>query len=177
MDSASKVFIRDREEKSKGSGFKLITGCEFYYHPDLDDWRSQHLQAQEDRQNKKKKKNDDDEIAGATVEDESLTKTRFGLKNPLNERHHMVILPKSRKGLENMFKLVSKSYRGDNFYKFPRIDRKMLIELGEDLIISTACISGVLSHKIFGNLGLEEISFDEMFPNILDNQQLLRAIQ
>jgi DNA polymerase-3 subunit alpha len=42
-----------------------------------------------------------------------------------------------------MFKMVSDSYRDENFYRYPRIDLKMLKEHSEGIIASSACLGGV----------------------------------
>ena len=56
---------------------------------------------------------------------------------------HMCIIPKTRVGLKNMFKIISYAntkylFRNDQ----PKVPRKCLIELREDLLFGSGCING-----------------------------------
>jgi DNA polymerase III alpha subunit (gram-positive type) len=152
-----------RELNKIGRPMKFIAGCEFYYHPDLKEWaetkasRDQLRKDERDAAKKQPRKSDeDDDDPGVSVEDEDASK-RNKFLDPVNRRHHLVVLPKSRKGLENIFRLVSRSNR-EGYYRFPRIDARMLKEHGEDLIISTACVSGAaLIETNYGVMSLREL--------------------
>jgi len=58
------------------------------------------------------------------------------------ERFHIVALAKNPTGYKNLLKLVSRSHL-EGFYYRPRVDRKMLEEHKEGLVITSACMSGV----------------------------------
>src|SRR5574340_1334755 len=60
------------------------------------------------------------------------------------DKYHIVLFAKTEKGLKSLFKLMTKAH--EKFYYTSRIDYEMLIE-AEDVIISTACLSGLLSAK------------------------------
>ena len=60
---------------------------------------------------------------------------------------HLVVLAKNLQGYHNLIKLVSKSWT-EGFYYRPRIDKELLEEYSEGLIVSSACLGGELSRKI-----------------------------
>jgi multidrug efflux pump subunit AcrB len=113
---------------------------------DLDEWRKEKERISDENKEKKKQQKKEEELAddedSNATENEEETKNVKKYFNPINRRHHMVLLAKSNKGLENLFRLVSRSFK-DGFYRYPRIDRKMLKEYGEDIIATSACIGGV----------------------------------
>ena len=135
-------------QKMKDEGkndFKVVYGLEAYVHPSIDQWK---LDKEKIKEDAKLAKQIDDDV-GLVMEDESETKK--GIKNVLNQRSHLVLNAINQKGLNNLFKLVSTSYRGDNFYRFPRIDYSMLREHSEGIIASSACIGGVLGNDYWRN--------------------------
>ena len=100
------------------------------------------------RAEKKAKKGEDD-VSGTTVEDENASKR--AVKNVLNRRRHLVLLAQNQQGLENLFKLVSESYKPENFYRYPRVDYKMLEKYGEGIIAASACLGGVYAGNYWEN--------------------------
>ncbi len=65
----------------------------------------------------------------------------------LDGNDHLVLLAKSKKGYRNLIKLVSKGWT-EGFYYKPRIDFQLLKEYREDIIVSTACLGGVIPQAI-----------------------------
>ena len=135
--------------KKKGVNYRQIYGVEFYFVPSLKEWRVKYENHREAvrlaREAKKLKEvtdiNSEDEVSGGLIiENEDETKSDFDT-NDWKRRYHLVVLAKSKKGLENLFTLVKKSYT-DGFYRFPRIDYDLLKMHGEGLVVSTACIGG-----------------------------------
>lgn len=167
--------------KKKGVDFKFLPGCEFYYHPSLDDWREDYSNAknvrEQERIEKKKvaKETDfsEDNDEGTTVENENETKDISKWFNPVNRRHHLVVLAKNSKGLENIFSLVSKGYK-DGFYRFPRIDRKLLKEHGEGIIVLSACIGGPFAYDTFYEL--RNFSKEQLVASVLDDPRILANV-
>jgi DNA polymerase III subunit alpha len=135
--------------KKKGVNYRQLYGVEFYFVPSLDLWRSEYDAHRTAVRNAKTEKaanskadiESEDEISGGLViENEEETKSEFDTSN-WKRRYHLVVFAKNQKGLQNLFTLVKRSY-SEGFYRFPRIDYKMLKEHGEGLIVSTACIGG-----------------------------------
>ncbi len=60
---------------------------------------------------------------------------------------HLVVLAKNLTGYKNLIKMVSKSWT-EGFYYRPRIDKELLKEHSEGLIVSSACLGGEISRKI-----------------------------
>ena len=129
----------------EGKDFKPIFGVEAYFLPSIDEWRSELEKAKED---KKAKKNIDKSKSGTTIEDEG---NKRAVKNILNRRRHLILLAQNQTGLNNIFSLVSKSYSSDNFYRFPRMDYKMLKEHSEGVIAASACLGGVYAGNYWEN--------------------------
>ena len=65
---------------------------------------------------------------------------------------HLVLLAKNKKGYQNLCKLVSTSWIDGHYYR-PRIDKEVLQQYSEGLIVSTACLAGEIPRKIIdGNI-------------------------
>lgn len=75
--------------------------------------------------------------------------------------NHLIVLAKNEKGYRNLIKLASIAYI-DGFYSKPRIDKPLLFQHKEGLIISTACIAGEVPRAIrAGNMELAEATILE----------------
>lgn len=61
--------------------------------------------------------------------------------------HHLVLLAKNKKGYHNLCKLVSLGWI-DGFYYRPRIDKDILQQYSEGLIVSSACLGGEIHKKL-----------------------------
>ena len=79
------------------------------------------------------------------IEDKRARKDRDDPLDPVY--FHLVILAKNDKGVENLSKLSEIAWT-DGFTTKPRMDFKMLEKYKEGLIISSACMSGVLNKAI-----------------------------
>ena len=60
---------------------------------------------------------------------------------------HLVVLAKNLTGYKNLIKIVSKSWT-EGFYYRPRIDKELLEQHSEGLIVSSACLGGEISRKV-----------------------------
>lgn len=122
-----------KKYRKEGKDIKPIYGVEAYVIPSLEDWRELY---------EAKKSGKKGEINATIVEDED---TKKDIKNKLKERRHMVLLAQNQQGLENLFKLISNSYKDENFYYFPRIDYDMLEEYNEGIISTSSCLGGIFA--------------------------------
>lgn len=184
----------DSYNKKHDVKFKYIPGVEAYFHPDLNQWKRDKELAEQAKEDKKVAKklqkqqesiktklivntdNDDEvddiEMTNAlTIENEDMSKSTK-LFNPVNRRHHLVLLPKNSVGLQKINSLVSKSYIS-GFYRFPRMDSNDLrtIIKGEDVITSSACVGGMVAFNVFQLL--QGIEFDQLHQSLLDDKSLL----
>ena len=129
-----------------GKDFKPVFGVEAYFLPSIDEWREELEKAKAD---KKAKRKIDKSQAGTTIEDES---TKREVKNILNRRRHLILLAQNQTGLNNIFALVSKSYSEANFYRFPRMDYKLLKEHSSGVIAASACLGGIYAGNYWENI-------------------------
>ena len=134
-----------QEMQKQGKNFKPIFGVEAYFLPSIAKWREELEKA---RQDKKAKRKIDTSKSGTTIEDES---TKSVSKNILNRRRHLILLAQNQTGLNNIFSMVSKSFQSDSFYRFPRMDYKMLEKHSEGVIATSACLGGVYAGNYWDN--------------------------
>lgn len=62
----------------------------------------------------------------------------------IRDNYHLIVLAKDITGWHNIIKLHNLSYKDERYYYDPRITLKDLIEHKEGLIITSACIGGVI---------------------------------
>lgn len=189
----AQLFIEDWHKK--GKTFKYIPGIEAYFHPDLQQWVKDKEFAQElaedaklaKKERKKalasvetvieRKTDDDDETLeietnnALTLENEEESKSTKHY-NPVNRRHHLVLLPRNDKGLQELFHLTSRSFI-EGFYRFPRIDLRMIKEVVTkgNVVAQGACLGGLPSFNIFRTL--ESIKFDDMNAELLNDPVIM----
>ena len=61
--------------------------------------------------------------------------------------YHLILLAKNQTGYKNLCQIISKSWT-EGYYNRPRIDRELLEEYSEGLIVASACLAGELNKKI-----------------------------
>jgi DNA polymerase-3 subunit alpha len=82
------------------------------------------------------------------VEAYCARRTRFDKTNKEDGRGwHLILLAKNKKGYQNLCKLVSTSWI-DGFYYNPRLDKNVLEQYSEGLIVASACLGGEIPQKI-----------------------------
>jgi len=198
MNSFASALLFNEKWKKEGKKFKFIPGVEAYVHPNLDEWRLDKLKADEAKKSAKEAKKEakkakegvindisrvvdgNDETVDVetsnslTVENEDETKSGKAF-NPVNRRHHLVVLPKTPEALKKIFKLVSRGYL-EGFYRFPRIDLKMIKEAAKDndILLSTACLGGVLSYATLSQL--RYVPFESLNAAVLDDPSVMAKV-
>ena len=148
--------------KEKNIDFKPIFGVEAYFHHSIKEWK----EIKDSQKTISKSTKTDEEEVTLTVEDEAESKSLS--KNILNKRRHLVLLAQNQKGLNNLFTLISESYQGDNYYRFPRIDYEMLKKHSEGIIASSACLTG--DSIVDTNLG--QLRLDEMIDKWKNGEEI-----
>jgi DNA polymerase-3 subunit alpha len=149
MNGFGYAFQQAKKMQADGrSDFKIIYGIEAYIHPDIEAWKTDRETHRADAK-LAKQINDDVDLV---IEDENESKRV--IKSSLNQRSHLVLTAQNQEGLNNLFKMVSESYRGDNFYRFPRIDYSLLKRHNTGIIASSACIGGILGNDYWRNRDL-----------------------
>ncbi len=81
------------------------------------------------------------------VEAYVATRTRHQKEAKKDGNHHLVAIAKNYVGYKNLLKLTTKASL-EGFYHKPRIDKELLAEHSEGLIICSACMGGELAHAI-----------------------------
>ena len=146
MNGLAYQVLHAKKMQEEGKDFKPIYGCEAYFIPSIEEWREEYEKAMEDKKRARSVKKD--EQSGATVEDAGSSKKTQDI---LRRRRHLVLLAQNQTGLSNLFKLVSESYQSENFYRYPRIDYRLLKKYNEGIIAASACLGGVYAGNYWEN--------------------------
>ena len=146
MNGFSYQLLHWKKMKGEGKDFKAIFGVEAYFPLSIREGRGEYERIKEDA--KAAKKLAKQETSGATVEDEGESKKAQGI---LKRRRHLILLAQNQIGLNNIFKMISESYREENFYRYPRVDYDMLEKYGEGVIAASACLGGVYAGNYWEN--------------------------
>ncbi|MDB4875440.1 MAG: dnaE [Gemmatimonadetes bacterium] len=64
--------------------------------------------------------------------------------------YHLVLLARDMTGYKNLVKLSSLSYT-EGFYSKPRVDRELLAQYSEGLIVSSACLAGEVAQHLMND--------------------------
>jgi DNA polymerase-3 subunit alpha len=146
MNGLAYQVLHAKKMQEEGKDFKPIYGCEAYFIPSIEEWREEYEKAMADKKRARSVKKAGQ--SGATVEDEGSSKKTQDI---LRRRRHLVLLAQNQTGLSNLFKLVSESYQSENFYRYPRIDYKLLKKYNEGIIAASACLGGVYAGNYWEN--------------------------
>ena len=146
MNGLAYQVLHAKKMQADGKDFKPIFGCEAYFIPSLSDWRQEYENAMEDKKRARSLKKA--EQSGATVEDENESKK---VQSLLRRRRHLILLAQNQTGLNNLFKLISESYKPENFYRYPRMDYELLSKYSEGIIAASACLGGVYAGNYWEN--------------------------
>ena len=147
MNGFSHQLLHLKKMKTQGKKFKAIYGVEAYFIPSIKEWREEYDRIKADAKGARKLNND---MSGTTIEDEEESKK--AIRSLLNHRRHMVLIAQNQTGLSNIFKLISESYKQENFYRYPRVDYEMLEKYSDGVIASSACLGGIYAGDYWSNL-------------------------
>ena len=145
MNGLSYQVTHAQKMQADGKNFKPIFGVEAYFLPSVKKWKREYEEVKAD----KKRKKEIEDSTSLVIENEGASKAR--VKNILNRRRHLILLAQNQTGLNNIFRMVSTSYQGDNFYRYPRIDYELLKEHKEGVIAASACLGGVYAGDYWEN--------------------------
>ena len=105
--------------------------------------------------NKKNQKKDTEEKIKPILGVEAYCARRSRFDKSTKEDNggwHLILLAKNKKGYQNLCKLVSTSWIDGHYYR-PRIDKEVLKQYSDGLIVCTACLAGEIPRKILdGNI-------------------------
>jgi len=146
MNGLPHQVIHAKKMQEEGKDFKPIFGIEAYFLPSMEDWKTDYDAAKED---KKQRKTLSKDITATTVEDEEASKK--AVRNILNRRRHLILLAQNQEGLSNLFSLISESFEPGNYYRYPRVDYKLLKKYSQGVIASSACLGGVYAGNYWEN--------------------------
>ena len=146
MNGYSYQLLHWKKMCTEGKDFKAIFGVEAYFLPSLNDWRQEYTKAKENT--KLAKKLAKSGASGAVVEDEGESKKA---QDVLKRRRHLILLAQNQTGLSNIFKLISESYKEENFYRYPRVDFDLLEKYSEGVLAASACLGGVYAGDYWEN--------------------------
>jgi DNA polymerase-3 subunit alpha len=138
MNGFAYQVLHAKKMKEAGKDFKPIFGVEAYFIEDVVEWREKYEQAKADKKRKKELK---DDSSGISIETEGESKSKG--RSDINRSRHLILVAMNQQGLNNIFKMVSESHKGDYFYRKPRIDFRLLEQYGEGVIAASACLGGV----------------------------------
>ena len=137
--------LHAKKMQKEGKNFKPIFGVEAYFIPSVANWKEDYERIKSEA---KKKSEYEAEQSGTTVENEASKKK---MRSVLNRRRHLILLAQSQEGLQNIFKMISTSYVGDNFYRYPRVDYALLKKYNKGVIAASACLGGVYAGNYWEN--------------------------
>ena len=146
MNGLSYQILHAQKMKAEGKNFKPIFGVEAYFVPSVSEWKREYDRVRED---KKAAKQLSKSASGVVAEAEGESKR--AVNNILNRRRHLILLATSQTGLNNLFSMISQSFQDDHFYRYPRVDYKLLKKYNEGVIAASACLGGVYAGDFWEN--------------------------
>ncbi|RMF04667.1 MAG: PHP domain-containing protein, partial [Bacteroidetes bacterium] len=75
-------------------------------------------------------------------------KTFSRARGEKDKRYHQLMLAKNQKGYENLSKLCSLGFIEGLYSKYPRIDKELILQHHEGLIVTSCCIGAIIPQLI-----------------------------
>lgn len=146
MNGLSHQVLHAKKMKKAGKNFKPIFGVEAYFVPSIEDWKAAYEKAKADKKAARDLESDPTKTAN---EDEGASKQK--VDNIIRRRRHLILVAQNQEGLNNIFKMISTSFQGDNFYRYPRVDYDLLSQHSEGVLAASACLGGVYAGNYWDN--------------------------
>ncbi|MDG2005967.1 MAG: DNA polymerase III subunit alpha [Thermodesulfobacteriota bacteirum] len=115
------------------------------------------------------KKNNIKPIVGCEL---YITKDRTKKTPENNKTHHLTVLCMNLRGYENLCSLVSMGHL-EGFYRKPRIDRELLFEKSEGLIVLSGCLNSEVCHNILKGKKDDALKIASEYKNVLGDRYFL----
>ena len=93
-----------------------------------------------------------------------------------DQGYHLVLLARNTRGFHNLLHLATTAYL-DGFYYKPRIDKTVLAEHAEGLVVMTACLSGEVSRLMLGDRRDEARQVAEFYRDLVGPDHFFIEIQ
>ena len=167
MNGTSYQVLHAKKMKAEGKEFKPIFGVEAYFVPSIVKWKEAYEEARSDKKSAKDLEKDDGRLV---TEDENASKQK---NNVIKARRHLGLLAQNQTGLNNIFKIVSETHQGDRFYRYPRVDYKLLEKYNEGIIASSACLGGIYAGDYWDNRDAGPDAIIEAMRNTTDRMQTI----
>ena len=119
--------LHAKKMKEQGKDFKPIFGVEAYFLESVKVWKEEMEELRKDAKKTRKLKK---HTGTMEAENEGESKDTDG-KKVARRRKHLILLAQNQTGLNNIFKLISESFTGNNFYSSPSYPyRDFIIRFG-----------------------------------------------
>jgi len=129
--------IADFYLHGKKHGVKTMYGMEAYAIDDLEQWAKDRAEYADDKKRVKAEEDVDEDATNLNIE---------GRRKSLYRKGHLVLIAKNNIGLKNIYTLTHLAHK-EGMYMKPRVDKKMLNDHSDGLIVSSACMGGVVANK------------------------------
>src|SRR4051812_40456679 len=88
--------------------------------------------------------------------------------------YHLVLLARDMTGYKNLVKLTSLAYT-EGFYSKPRVDRELLAQYSEGLIVSSACLAGEVAQHLMDDNPAAAREVAEWYANVFKDRYYLEV--
>ena len=108
---------------------------------------------------------------GAKTVDDIETVYHSLRRTDVAKTHHMILLVKNRKGLKNLYEMVSQSYL-KYFHRNPTVPKSLLIQHREGILVGSACGMGELYGAVMKGASEKELEKIASFYDYLEIQPI-----
>ncbi len=88
--------------------------------------------------------------------------------------YHLILLAQNARGYQNLIKLSSLGYL-EGFYTKPRIDRELLTQYSEGLVVSSACLAGEVAMRLMAGEYEEAKEAASWYANVFPDRYYLEV--